>query len=55
MARKTFVEAQWEFHEACLDFVFVLARTIGVVWFVKRYGVLAQWAQDRDDGTIPLP
>ena len=55
MAPKTFREATWEFHEACLDLAFVFMRSIGIIWFVKRFGSLRQWAQDRDDGTIPLP
>ena len=48
---------RWKFREAWLDLIFVFARTIGVIWLAKHIpGLrLKPWAQDRDDGTIPLP
>jgi hypothetical protein len=47
---------RWKLREAWLDLTFVFARAIGVIWLAKRIPFLRlkKWAQDRDDGLIPL-
>ena len=43
--------------EAWRDLGFLFARSIGVIWVVNHapFLRLKQWAQDREDGLIPLP
>ena len=43
----------WALEEALKDLLFAFGKAIGVVWMVKRYGVLAKWARDRDEDVIP--
>jgi hypothetical protein len=49
--------ARWEAREAWCDFLFLFAQASGVIWLVRHVPFLRlkQWAQDREDGLIPLP
>lgn len=55
--KKGVAEARWETREAWRDFGFLFARAIGIIWIVNHVPFLRlkQWAQDREDGLLPLP